>query len=868
MSSYLKTFTRHTLRTLAVLALLVIAFALYVRAEKAIDRANELRLNSFTLAQELRQSSDDLTRMARLFVVTGDSVYAQNFQRIMDIRDGALPRPQRYEGVYWDLVSAQGDAPRPDSGRVVPLLELMREAGFTDQEFAVLSQAKGLSDALTKIEFDAMSMRRASGADAARMQAVALARLHDAAYLRAKASIMRPIDQFSVLMSERTAQAVAMAERHAAIYRGVFIVLAVALMLMLYSSLRAMRVILGKNLDALQAGKIRLTRANRDLRLLSDCNMALVRAEDEQALLEEVCRLCVQSGGYRMAWIGYAEHDEAKTVKVMAQDGDSGDYLKNLQLSWADVALGRGPTGTAIRTGIQVVNQNFVANAQVAPWREAAVARGFRSSVALPLACGDTVLGALTLYAAEPDAFDEEEVQLLLELANDCAYAIVAMRTREEHTAAKLKLEFLAYFDPLTRLPNLTLLRDRFEQAVLADANEAPKTAALLCLDLDRFKQIIDSLGYAVSDQVILKVVERLTQGLSGNATICRLSGAEFVLLWPGATQASAVAAVANAITDMFAEPIQVGAHTLNISCSIGIGLYPDDGEDFDTLLKHAHTAAHNAKEAGRNTYRFFSREMNAGLAEQMRLTGGLSDAVRKQEFVLHYQPQFDLRTGRMVGTEALVRWQHPTDGLIAPGAFIGLAERSGHILPMGEWVLMEACRQAAQWMRQSPAAPAVMAVNLSALQFKRGNVLDIVKRALAESQLPPERLELELTESILLQDVDTTMKTLHALKALGVTLSIDDFGTGYSSLSYLKQLSVDKLKIDQSFVSDMLSNADGASIVKAIIQLGHNLDLKVIAEGVETDAQRAFLKESGCDEGQGFLFSKPLPADLFLPPT
>jgi len=677
-------------------------------------------------------------------------------------------------------------------------MELMREAGFTDQEFAVLSQAKGLSDALTRIEFEAMEMRRAEGPDAARLQSLALSRLHDAAYLRAKASIMRPIDQFSVLVSERTGQAVATAERHAWFFRWVFIFLASVLMLMLYGSLRTMRVILGKNLDALQVGQIRLTRANRDLRLLSDCNMALARAEDEQALLEEVCRLCVQTGGYRMAWIGYAEHDEAKAVRVMAQFGDSGGYLENIRLSWADVEAGRGPTGTSIRTGVHVVNQNFLGNMQVAPWRDAAVAQGFQSSVALPLVCGDVVLGALMLYAGEPNAFDEEEVKLLLELANDCAYGIVAMRTREEHSAAKLKLEFLAHFDPLTRLPNRTLLRDRFEQAVLVGANEATKSAALLCLDLDRFKQIIDSLGYAVSDQVILKVVERLSQGISANATICRLSGAEFVLLLSGAAEVGMVAAVANAITDMFAEPIQVGVHALNISCSIGIGVYPDDGEDFDTLLKHAHTAAHNAKEAGRNTYRFFSRDMNAGLVEQMRLTGGLSDAVRKHEFVLHYQPQFDLHTGRMVGAEALVRWQHPVDGLIAPGAFIGLAERSGHILAIGEWVLMEACRQAAHWLRQSPAAPAVIAVNLSALQFKRGNVLDIVTRALAESQLPPERLELELTESILLQDVDTTMKTLQSLKALGVTLSIDDFGTGYSSLSYLKQLSVDKLKIDQ----------------------------------------------------------------------
>jgi EAL domain-containing protein (putative c-di-GMP-specific phosphodiesterase class I) len=254
---------------------------------------------------------------------------------------------------------------------------------------------------------------------------------------------------------------------------------------------------------------------------------------------------------------------------------------------------------------------------------------------------------------------------------------------------------------------------------------------------------------------------------------------------------------------------------------------------------------------------------MNIGLIEQVRLTGGLSNALRNHEFVLHYQPQIDIRSGRIIGAEALIRWQHPVDGLVPPGKFIPLAERSGHIVQIGEWVLNEACRQARIWQSQYSPAP-VIAVNLSGLQFKRGNVLEVVSAALARSGLRPDRLELELTESILLQDVDATIETLRGLKAMGVKLSIDDFGTGYSSLSYLKQLAVDKLKIDQSFVQDMLTDPDGASIVKAIIQLGHTLQLTVIAEGVEIDAQLAFLNESGCDEAQGYLFSRPVPADQF----
>ena len=612
--------------------------------------------------------------------------------------------------------------------------------------------------------------------------------------------------------------------------------------------------------EELQHSEAAQRRLNRALRLLSDCNMALVHAEDEYKLLSEICRLCVERGGYLMAWVGYAEQDARKSVRPIAQSGYESGYLEKISISWADNEHGRGPTGTAIRSGRPNVNQNILTNPAMAPWREAASQRGYQSSLALPLICEAKVLGALNVYARDPDAFDPEELHLLEELANDLAYGIVTLRTREEHAAAKDRLTFLDNFDSLTHLPNRLLLRDRFERAALTAKSEQ-NTVCLLYLDLDRFKQVNDSLGYAVGDQVLVSVVERLRQCVPPAATISRLSGDEFIVLLTGNYDATGIAVVANAIHDVFAEPLTIDAHVLELSFSIGISLYPGDGEDFDTLLKHAHTAIGSAKESGRNTYRFFTREMNAGLTEQIRLTGGLSNAVRHGEFLLHYQPQIGIRSGRITGAEALIRWQHPTDGLLPPGKFISLAERSGHIVQIGEWVLNEACRQGKVWSNQYPDAPGV-AVNLSALQFKRGNVLDMVTQALATSGLRPDRLELELTESILLQDVEATMKTLQGLKALGVKLSIDDFGTGYSSLSYLKQLAIDKLKIDQSFVWDMLTNEDGASIVKAIIQLGHTLQLTVIAEGVETDAQLAFLNSAGCDEAQGYLFSQPVPAD------
>ncbi|MBP7490213.1 MAG: EAL domain-containing protein, partial [Azospira sp.] len=303
--------------------------------------------------------------------------------------------------------------------------------------------------------------------------------------------------------------------------------------------------------------------------------------------------------------------------------------------------------------------------------------------------------------------------------------------------------------------------------------------------------------------------------------------------------------------------------HDLSTSVSIGVSLFPDDGGDFDTLLKKADTAMYRAKGAGRNGYRFFDREMDKDVGERLRLSNDLRLALARNEFVLHYQPQIDLRTQEVIGAEALIRWQHPELGLLAPGRFIGIAEDTGLIVPIGEWVIRMACHQAAAWQRAG-LPPLVVAVNLSAVQFMRGDLVGTVASALATSALPSRCLELELTESILIQDAENILGTVQRLNAIGVQMSIDDFGTGYSSLSYLKRFAVDKLKVDQSFVRDLCSDPDDAAIVRAIIQLARSLGLKTIAEGVETAEILALLQELGCDEAQGYYFAKPLPADNF----
>ncbi len=639
------------------------------------------------------------------------------------------------------------------------------------------------------------------------------------------------------------------------------VMLALVLWLLVTARTRALAMAEAMTSD-LRQSEFRQKKLNRALRLLSDCNMALVHADEEYKLLSDICRLCVESGGYLMAWVGYVAHDDAKTVRPVAQSGYEEGYLDTVKITWADTELGRGPTGTAIRTGKPCVNQNVLTNPTMAPWRDAAIQRGYRSSISLPLITDAEVLGTLTMYAREAEAFDPEELKLLEELASDLAYGITTLRTREEHAATKEKLAFLSQFDPLTHLPNRLLLRDRFEQAAI-NATREEAAMAMLYLDMDNFKQVNDTLGHDAGDRVLVSAVERLYGCILATGTLSRLGADEFIVLLTEVRDSTEIASVVNAVRDAFAEPVVVDGHTLNISFSVGISLFPDDARDFDTLLKCADTAVNSAKAAGRNTYHFFTREMNAGLMEQMRLTGELHRALMQHEFLLHFQPQIDIGSRRIIGAEALARWRHPVDGLIPPGKFIPLAEHSGHIVPLGEWVLNEACQKARHWLDHF-SEPLAVAVNLSALQFKRGNVLEMVSAALERSGLPANCLELELTESILLQDMAATMKTLRELKALGVKLSIDDFGTGYSSLSYLKQLDLDKLKIDQSFVRDIQADGDGASIVNAIIHLGHILQLEVIAEGVETEAQLEYLRTAGCDAAQGYLFSRPVPAEAF----
>ncbi len=440
-------------------------------------------------------------------------------------------------------------------------------------------------------------------------------------------------------------------------------------------------------------------------------------------------------------------------------------------------------------------------------------------------------------------------------------YLAIAADITERKTAER-QIAFLAYRDVLTGLPNRLLLQDRFGQAV-ALADRSGTRVALLFLDLDNFKTINDSLGHAVGDALLKEIAQRLGRCVRETDTISRQGGDEFLVVLSDLHGMDVITPVLLKIREGLSQPFEFEGHELTTSASIGIAIYPDDGRDFDTLLKKADTAMYQAKDAGRNSYRFFDEQMNVQAVEHLQLKSGLRRALERGEFVLYYQPQIDLLSGAVIGAEALLRWKHPEQGLIAPGRFIPVAEDSGLIGPIGEWVIEQACRQGVAWQRAG-LPPLVMAVNLSAVEFKRGDVEHKVLRALQQSGLDPHCLELELTESVLIHNTEQVLVTVQRLKRLGVKLSIDDFGTGYSSLSYLKRFDVDKLKIDRSFIRDLATDEDDAAIIRAIIQMARSLNLRTIAEGVEDAGMLARLRVFECDEAQGYCFARPMPASDF----
>jgi diguanylate cyclase (GGDEF)-like protein/PAS domain S-box-containing protein len=484
-----------------------------------------------------------------------------------------------------------------------------------------------------------------------------------------------------------------------------------------------------------------------------------------------------------------------------------------------------------------------------------ALAVGKNRTVHLPLNC----------VLVRRDGFEipiEDSVSPIHNREGEATGAVIVFRDVSVAQAMALQMAHSAQHDFLTGLPNRMLLNDRVSQAIVL-AHRHMKKVAVLFLDLDGFKHINDSLGHPIGDKLLQSIAKRLVDCGRSSDTVSRQGGDEFVVLLSEVEQSDDAASTARRMLQAIAEPHSIGQHDLHVTASIGLSIYPDDGLDAETLIKNADTAMYQAKENGHQSYQFFKPAMNIRAVERQSIEESLRRALERQEFALHYQPLINLKTGEITGAEALIRWTHPTRGPVSPAQFIPVAEDCGLILPIGNWVLREACKQAQAWIAVGLPL-GTMAVNISAIEFRDEHFLEGVFGILKDTGLDPRSLELELTESVLMKRVESTGSILKALRARGVQIAVDDFGTGYSSLSYLRKFPIDALKIDQSFVRQITTAPDETTIVTAVISMGRSLKLRVVAEGVETQQELAFIQAHQCDEAQGYFFSKPLPPEQF----
>nr|WP_249154590.1 GAF domain-containing protein [Bradyrhizobium manausense] len=593
---------------------------------------------------------------------------------------------------------------------------------------------------------------------------------------------------------------------------------------------------------------------------LSATNEAIVRAKSRTELFELVCQAASTGGKFTSTTIALARADSDQ-LEIVASAGPSAETTRNVRLSIdADRPEGRGMSGTAFRTRQPCVSNDYVNDSRVTAFQAVVRSDGARSGAAFPLITHDQSVGVMIYMSTELDTFTGEFVELLRRLADNVSFAMENFDRADEKNKADERIEYLASHDSLTNLPNRETFNSLLRQAI-GTAQRGDHSFAVLFIDLDRFKVINDSLGHEAGDLLLLEVAARLRNALRASDVVARLGGDEFVVILDQCGEIDDVQRIATGLLTALAEPMELAGHECHTTASIGIAMYPANGADAQTLTKNADMAMYLAKEDGKNGYRFFSKEVKTQSIERLSLESALRRALEREQFSLNYQPKVDMETGQITGVEALLRWSHPDLGNVSPAQFIPLAEETGLIVPIGRWVLNEACAQAMAWQRRG-LLPLSMAVNLSPRQFADEHLLQDVDEALAASGMSPVLLQLEVTESMMMRNVGRALKVLDAIQSRGIRLAIDDFGTGYSSMSLMKHFPIDTIKIDRSFVRDLPQDSEDQAIAQAIISMGKALGMTVVAEGVENAEQETFLRTHGCDEMQGFLIAKPLPAN------
>ncbi len=618
---------------------------------------------------------------------------------------------------------------------------------------------------------------------------------------------------------------------------------------------------IGEDITERKEAEDKIKRLNRVYTVLSGINAAIVRIRDRRELFQEACRIIVEHGRFILGWIAIMDHATGRLTAVAHAGLPVNTFAGNAFFNGSAGLLPAGTAEAALRDKRSAVDNNIRESLEsmvekpepdTLKVRRIAIELGARSVIVLPLVVQGEPFGILTLYAAELDFFDDEEIKLLNGLAGDISFGLEFIDKEE-------KADYLAYFDELTGLANRSLFLERLDQK-LKSTGQVQSKVAVFALDLNRFKSINEALGRPAGDELLKQVAERLVDKGGDITRFARISADRYAIFAAGMESEEAVAAyVQQRLDASFAAPFHVANEDLRIFARVGISMFPTDGTSAETLFRNAEAALKKAKLGG-DRFLFYTEQMTARVAEQLGLENKLRQALDKGEFVLHYQPKIDLESRSILGVEALIRWQSPDLGLVPPMKFIPLLEETGMILEVGAWALSRAVADHQRWMEMHLPAPRI-AVNVSAIQLRNKNFVGMVEEAIRQGA-SPAGIDLEITESLIMEDIESNIGKLKEVRRLGVNIAVDDFGTGYSSLAYLAKLPVQTLKIDRSFIITMLNDPDTMTLVQTIISLAHSLRLKVVAEGVDAEAQVRMLHLLRCDEMQGFLFSKPVPFD------
>ncbi|MDB2562289.1 EAL domain-containing protein [Sulfurimonas sp.] len=764
------------------------------------------------ISDELRQSSDDLTHFARTYVVTNDERHKQKYFTILNIRDGKAPRPFAYETIYWDLEQKIREQRHP-LGKKSSLDNRIASLPFSEEEMALLKHAEDESNTLVNLELKAFELMFYKDEDKT-SQDKAIAMLHSQEYYKAKHKIMDPIDQFILALNIRMNKEIKGAQHGVSLY-----IVLISLSTILLILINIYFYVYLKKKDK------KFYRTQQRFKDLIDGTTTWVWEIDSNGEYTYSSHQVKDILGYEIAEvIGKTPFDLMSKEEASSMIGTFTDIVQNQ------------------KNIVELENVNIHKDGHEV----------YMLTNGAPYF--DDKGKYLGYRGMDIDISERKSLELRLEGYSKSLEDEVRLRTQD--------LQYQAHHDALTELPNRVLFNDRLEHAI-QNTKRTQTKVALLFLDLDHFKEINDSLGHDVGDIVLKEVTRRLHKIVRAEDSIARLGGDEFSIILEELSQAQDASFVAQKILDILAEPIIVEQDTLYISSSIGISIYPNDGDSTQNLLKFADSAMYKAKNEGRNNYQFYSSELTELAFERVIMETSLRDAIVNEEFVVYYQPQIDAKNSTIVGMEALVRWQHPRMGIVPPAKFIPLAESTGLIIDIDRFVMKTAMLQLSQWYTQG-LNPGVLAMNLAMAQLQKSDFIEMLKEMLRETQCQAQWIELEVTEGQIMKDPEEAIKILQKISDLGVELAIDDFGTGYSSLAYLKKLPIDKLKIDQAFVRDLPEDEEDSAITRAVIALAKSLNIRVIAEGVETKEQKDFLVQNACNDIQGYFYSRPIPAQDF----